>query len=81
MGREDLLRALEMFAKNWLAHDGCWFLAAEERFDMETAIELDAGSWKRFASAEARRIMTTFDIPATAAFRPWKELCVCASTR
>jgi len=24
MEREDLLRALEMFAKNWLAHDGCW---------------------------------------------------------
>ncbi|MGC2195877.1 MAG: DUF6125 family protein [Terriglobales bacterium] len=64
MGREDLLRALEMFAKNWLAHDGCWFLAAEERFDMETAIELDACSWKRFAGAEARRIMSTFDIPA-----------------
>ena len=62
MGREDLLRALEMFAKNWLAHDGCWFLAAEERFDMETAIELDACSWKRFAAAEARRIMTTFNI-------------------
>jgi hypothetical protein len=64
MGREDLLLALEMFAKNWLAHDGCWFLAAEERFGMETAIELDASSWKRFASAEARRIMTTFNIPA-----------------
>jgi len=64
MGREDLLRALEMFAKNWLAHDGCWFLAAEERFDMEIAIDLDARSWKRFASAEARRIMTTFNIQA-----------------
>ena len=64
MNREDLLRALEMFAKNWLAHDGCWFLAAEERFDMEIAIDLDARSWKRFASAEARRIMTTFNIPA-----------------
>ena len=64
MGREDLLLALEMFAKNWLAHDGCWFLAAEERLDMETAIELDVRSWKRFASAEARRIMTTFNIPA-----------------
>ena len=64
MGREDLLLALEMFAKNWLAHDGCWFLAAEERFGMEAAIELDASSWKRFASAEARRIMTTFNIPA-----------------
>lgn len=64
MGREDLLRTVEMFAKNWLAHDGCWFLAAEERFDMQTAIELDAGSWKRFAAVEARRIMTTFSIPA-----------------
>jgi len=64
MNREDLLRALEMFAKNWLAHDGCWFLAAEERFDMEIAIDLDARSWQRFASAEARRIMTTFNIPA-----------------
>ncbi len=62
MSREDLLRALEMSAKNWLAHDGCWFLAAEERFDMETAIDLDASSWKRFATAEARRIMMTFNI-------------------
>lgn len=52
-----------MFAKNWLAHDGCWFLAAEERFSMEDAIELDRRSWKRFAAAEARRIMTTFSIP------------------
>lgn len=64
MSREELLQALDMFAKNWLAHDGCWFLAAEEHFDMQTAIELDAASWKRFAAAEARRIMTTFDIPA-----------------
>jgi len=63
MGREELLRALEMFAKNWLAHDGCWFLAAEERFGIDTAIELDALSWARFAAVEARRIMAAFDIP------------------
>jgi hypothetical protein len=62
MTREELLRALQMFARNWLAHDGCWFLAAEERFGMDTAIELDAMSWRRFAAAEARRIMTTFAI-------------------
>lgn len=64
MSREDLLRALEMFAKNWLAHDGCWFLAAEERLGMETAIALDTRSWERFAAAEARRIMATFGLPA-----------------
>ena len=63
MERDELLRAIEMFAKNWLAHDGCWFLAAEERCGMDTAIELDARSWARFAAVEARRIMTTFDIP------------------
>lgn len=62
MSRDELLAALEMFAKNWLAHDGCWFLAAEERFGMETAIELDARSWARFAEVEARRIMATFGI-------------------
>jgi hypothetical protein len=64
MGRDQLLLALEMFAKNWLAHDGCWFLAAEERLGLEAAIELDAHAWERFAGAEARRIMATFQIPA-----------------
>jgi hypothetical protein len=62
MTRQDLLRALEMFAKNWLAHDGCWFLAAEERLGMETAIELDERAWERFAATEARRIMEAFNI-------------------
>lgn len=64
MSREELLRALEMFAKNWLAHDGSWFLAAEERLGTQTAIDLDARSWERFAAAEARRIMATFRIPS-----------------
>jgi hypothetical protein len=63
MTREELLRALEMFAKNWLAHDGCWFLAAEEEFGLDTAIKLDGLSWKRFAAVEAKRIMGTFKIP------------------
>ena len=64
LDRTDLFRALDVFAKNWLAHDGCWFLAAEERFGMGAAMELDAASWARFAAAEARRIMDAFGIPA-----------------
>lgn len=63
MDRDQLLVALEGFAKNWLAHDGCWFLAAEERLGLEAAIELDAQAWGRFAAAEARRLMQLFDIP------------------
>ena len=62
MTREELLRALEMFAKNWLAHDGCWFLATEERLGMQAAIDLDERAWERFAAVEAQRIMTTFRI-------------------
>jgi ubiquinone/menaquinone biosynthesis C-methylase UbiE len=64
LDRAGLLRSLEMFASNWLAHDGCWFLAAEERFGMQAAIDLDTASWRRFAAAEARRIMSAFAIPA-----------------
>ncbi len=63
MDREELLRALGAFAKNWLAHDGCWFLAVEERLGLEAAIELDARAWGGFAEAEARRLMEVFAIP------------------
>jgi len=63
MTREELLRALSDFARNWLAHDGCWFLAAEEKYGLETAIELDEGAWERFAAAEARRIVKTYGLP------------------
>jgi hypothetical protein len=63
MDREGLLKALEMFAKNWLAHDGCWFLAAEESLGMEAAMDLDTRSWRRFAEAEARRIIEFLGLP------------------
>jgi hypothetical protein len=62
MSREELLKALRAFAHNWLAHDGCWFLAAEERYGLDVALELDRDSWARFAVSEARRIMSTFGI-------------------
>jgi hypothetical protein len=62
MSREDLRKALEMFAKSWLAHDGCWFLAAEDQFGLATAIALDTASWARFAAIEARRIMAAFGL-------------------
>lgn len=62
LSREELIELVEVYAKNWLAHDGCWFLAAKEKFDMETAIELDTQSWARFSPIEAKRIMQAFGI-------------------
>ncbi len=61
--RAELLKLLDVYAKNWLAHDGSWFLALEERFGLETAIEMDIRAWERFSVAEARRIMQAFGIP------------------
>lgn len=63
MSREELLRALEMFAKNWLAHDGCWFLACEGAVGLQKAIDLDKEAWRQFATVEAHRIMQTFGMP------------------
>ncbi len=63
LSREDLVQLLQVYALNWLAHDGAWFLAIEERLGMDTAIEMDMRSWERFSVAEAKRIMRTFDIP------------------
>ena len=62
LSKEALIDLLEDAAKNWLAHDGLWFLAAETKFDMDTAIELDAMAWERFTVIEARRIMKRLGI-------------------
>jgi len=62
LSREDLLKLLEINAKNWAAHDGCWFLAAEEKLGLETAMMLDAASWARFAPIEAERIKSAFGL-------------------
>ncbi len=55
--REQLEGMLEDAAMNWLAHDGLWFLAVEDRFDIETAMDLDAKAWESFTVIEAKRIM------------------------
>ncbi|UCG89544.1 MAG: hypothetical protein JSU57_03465 [Candidatus Heimdallarchaeota archaeon] len=61
--KQDLIKIIRMYAKNWLAHDGCWFLAAEERHGLAEAIQIDLEGWKRFTVVEAKRIMNEFDIP------------------
>ena len=62
MTKEELIKIIKAHGKNWLAHDGCWFLAAEEKYGMDVAIELDAKSWERFTVVEANRIMASFEV-------------------
>ncbi len=63
LSREKLIKLVKVYAKNWLAHDGSWFLSAEKVFGMETAIKLDEMSWEMFAEIEAKRIKKEFGLP------------------
>jgi hypothetical protein len=63
LSREELLALLDVYAKNWLAHDGSWFLALEEEYGLEAAITMDERAWERFATAEALRIKRAFNLP------------------
>lgn len=57
LSKSDLIDIIEDGAKNWLAHDGLWFLAVEAEHGMETAIRHDTTAWEKFTRIEARRIM------------------------
>ena len=61
--KETLIEMLSDAGKNWLAHDGLWFLEVEAATDMATAIQYDKGAWKKFTVVEAKRIMRRHNIP------------------
>ncbi|TFG04921.1 MAG: hypothetical protein EU536_03435 [Promethearchaeota archaeon] len=63
LSKEEIVDILQDAAKNWLAHDGLWFQAVEQRLGIDRAIELDATAWKRFTVVEAQRIMERHKIP------------------
>ncbi|NLV26084.1 MAG: hypothetical protein GXY48_02795 [Methanomicrobiales archaeon] len=62
---EYLKKELMDAAKNWLAIDGLWFLAIEERYGLETAISCDVKVWKDFSKIEADRIKKRLHLPET----------------
>ena len=58
----ELRAALLDASKLWLAHDGLWFLAWEERHGIDGAMEGDRAAWRKFAELEAKRIMTRLGV-------------------
>lgn len=57
MDRQERHDLLIDAAKNWLAHDGLWFRAVEEKFGIDAAMDLDRKAWEKFTVIEAKRIM------------------------
>ena len=62
LSREQLLEYARDLSKRWLAHDGLWFLAVEDEFGIDTALELDRRAWEKFTVLEAKRIMRLLGI-------------------
>ena len=61
--KEDLIRLIELYSKNWLALDGVWFQAIESKRGMDEAMQHDIEAWKRYTVIEARRIKQFLGLP------------------
>lgn len=61
--KEELIRLIEAYSKNWLAMDGVWFQSIERKYGMDEAIYHDKEAWKTFTVTEARRIKQFLGLP------------------
>ncbi len=66
LSKADLLRLIELYAKNWLAMDGVWFQSIEQKFGMDEAMAHDQNAWRRFTEIEAKRIKKFLNLPERA---------------
>jgi hypothetical protein len=61
--KEELIKLLDIYAKNWLAMDGVWFQSIEKKFGMDEAMEHDENAWRVFTVIEANRIKKFLQLP------------------
>lgn len=61
--REQILAFIEAISVNWLAGDGIWFQAVEQRQEMFTAKRCNDTCWTRFSPVEAYRIKDLLHLP------------------
>ncbi|MBQ9979732.1 MAG: hypothetical protein IJP23_01545 [Oscillospiraceae bacterium] len=54
--KEQLIELIELYSKNWLAHDGVWFQSVEQKLGMDEAMHHDREAWRRFTVIEGKRI-------------------------
>lgn len=63
LDREDLLKLINIYCKNWLAMDGVWFQSVERKLGMDEAMEHDVNAWRSFSVIEAKRIKEFLKLP------------------
>lgn len=63
--REKLIGLIDAAAINWLAGDGLWFQAVEQRQEMFTAKRCNDTCWAKFSPLEATLIKELLGLPAS----------------
>ncbi|MEW5725902.1 MAG: DUF6125 family protein [Thermodesulfobacteriota bacterium] len=63
MSEERLKEILDALAANWLANDGVWFQAVENRWGMWDAKRCNDTCWSRYSPYEASRIKSLLGLP------------------
>ncbi len=63
LSKEELIKLIEIYCKNWLAHDGVWFQSIERKLGMDEAMYHDEQAWRKFTEIEAKRIKEFLKLP------------------
>lgn len=61
--KDELIKLIEIYSKNWLAMDGVWFQSVEKQFGMDVAMEHDCAIWQIFTKLEAMKIKNFLQLP------------------
>ena len=62
LSKEDLIKLIKAYSRLFLALDGFWFLAVEEKHGYKDAVEIDTKAWEGYFPYEARLLRNTMDI-------------------
>jgi hypothetical protein len=73
MDRETAINLLKNLAVNWLANDGIWFQAVENKLGMNDAKRCNDTCWSRYSPYEATRIKELLALPANGGLAALKK--------
>jgi len=62
-------KLVELCSRSAYTLDGLWFTLVEEKFGLDTALEIDVEVWRRLCLVQARRVQKYFPIDETSPIR------------
>ena len=64
LSKEELIKLVKVYSRLFLALDGFWFLAVEDKFGYQAALEADINAWEGYFPYEAKMLRKALGISA-----------------